>query len=386
MPDEPGDIPATTPPEEPSEEPSEKPADQPAEDADQTARLKDAEEPVKAEPVPAPDPIEAPAVEPADAPVETVAAEPASEVPPAAPAKAPAKRPAKKAPVPLATPVKKAPVKKAAAKTPAVKAPAAKAPAAKRAPAKKLAVPEPGTPPLTPWPVSQAPVPAPAVVAAPPAAPAPVVPPAAPVAAVAPAAEAPSKGDDGLLRFLIMLAVLLLAAAAGLGAAAFVEHRDTSYRAEVLVQLAPGPDPAAPVADALAQGVERYASQTSAHPFTATAVRRAGLSPSASKGDVVGKAHGTNQVELVVLAATAQEARTFATGAGDALVELVNLDQVVSQASPGDRLSAAVIGEPQGVTKAAPKDRDAWIAAVLAAAAVLVLAGVATLLRLTRRT
>jgi hypothetical protein len=188
-----------------------------------------------------------------------------------------------------------------------------------------------------------------------------------------------------VLRFLVALAVLLLAAAAGLGAAALVEHRDSAYRAEVVVQLSPGPDPAGSVDEAVASGVSNYVSKASSHDFTLTAARRAGVSTSAVQGDIVGKARGKNQVELDVLAETAAEARTLAVGAGDALSELVNEDQAVNEPSPGDRLSAAVQGDPAPSVKTAPDDSDAWIAGALAAGAVLVLSALGVVLRHTRR-
>ncbi|MFN2538558.1 MAG: hypothetical protein ABR549_10465 [Mycobacteriales bacterium] len=358
MPDEPADTPATTP--------FEVPQDVPADGGDLMARLKELESRVSAD-APAPEPPPTP--EAGEPVTEPVTATPEVAAPVAA---TPAKPPTKAAAVPLATPVKKAPAKKAPAKK------AAKAPATKRTPPKKVAVPDLGSTPATPWPVSQAPLPLPAEPR--PAA----VPPPVP-AVVATETTVPAREGDGLLRFLVMLAVLLLAAAAGLGAAAFVEHRDTSYRAVLVVQLTPGPDPAGSVEDAIAQGVTRYVSQASAPTFTETAARRADVAGSDVKGDVMAKQRGTDQVELEVRASTAAQAKTLAAGAGDALVELVNLDQVVSQPSAGDRLSAAVIGEPERIGKAAPKDRDAWIAGALAAGAVLVLAAVAAVLRVSRR-
>lgn len=347
----------------------------PEEGGDLTARLKRLEEQAAAEPVappvedeptlaqPVPEPAVDPVAEAVAEPAVDPVAEPVAEVPPA---KAPVKRATKKAAVPPSTPPIATPVKKA---------PAKKSPAAKRTPAKKVAIPDIESRPLTPWPVAQAPLPP---VAPPRPAPVPAAVPTAPV-------ERAARERDGLLRFLVVLAVLLLAAAAGLGAAALVEHRDSTYRAEVVVQLSPGPDPAGSVDDAIASGVTSYASKASSHAFTVTAAQRASVSTADVKGDIVGEAHGKNQVRLAVLAETATQARTLAVGAGDALVELVNEDQAVNEPSAGDRLSAAVQGEPAAAVKTAPDDSDAWIAGGLAAAAVLVLSGLAVVLRHTRR-
>jgi hypothetical protein len=216
----------------------------------------------------------------------------------------------------------------------------------------------------------------------------PAVPPP-PVLASPPVPASPPPLPDGepdrVLRFLVALAVLLVAVAAALAAAALVEHRDGSYRAKAVVQLTPGPDPANAVEDAVTQGLTTYASRASSHEFTVTAATRGEVATSAVTGDVVGKQRGTDRIELDVLAATPTEARALATGAGDALVELVNEDQAVSQPSAGDRLAASVVAGPQKVAKESPKDRDAWIAGALAAGAVLVLSGVAAVLRLARR-
>ena len=304
--------------------------------------------------------------------------------------KAAEKTPAKAAAPKTATP-KKAPAKKAPAKAPAAKkAPAKtatsatapkKAPAAKKALAKRPSLAD-SAPATTPWPVRP-----PAVPPAPPSRPAAVPPPPTPAPA-APVVAAPPRAPrerDGVVRFLVALAVLLLAAAAGLGAAALVEHRDSTYKAGTVVRLAPGPDPTAPIDQTIATGVSKYADLAATHAFTLNAAQRAGLTGSALQGDVQAAQSGTDSVALTVFASTSKQARALAAAAGDGLVEAVNIQETVDQPSAGDRLAAAVVGDPSPASKTAPKTSSAWIAALLAGGAVLVLAGLGAVLRFNRR-
>jgi hypothetical protein len=306
--------------------------------------------------------------EPADSADPTV---PVAPVEQAAARKAPGTTPPVKRP-PVATPVK-APAKKA----PAKKAAAKKAPATtpvKRTVKKVVVSDVGGRPATTPWPVAQRPVP-------------PKTPRAPAVPSVVPADRAvePARARDGVARFLVTVAVLLLAAAAGLGAAAFVEHRDSTYRSSVVVRLDPGPAPALATGQTLSAGGTTYLRLAATHEFTVTAATRAGLATSDVQGDVQTHQRAPRQIELDVFAKTGKEAQALATGAGDAFIDLVNLNEAATQTSAGDRLLAAVVAPPEAVSKTAPKDRDAWIAGGLAAGVVLVLAGVTALLTRTRR-
>lgn len=371
------------------------PDDAPAESGDLTARLKQLEDRIATEPPARPRrrtppkpsaPLVLPEVdderlggapaatdEPeAEAPlVETL------EEPVVAPLPEPAADPAaEEAPV---APVKKAPVKRAAAKKVApAKTPAAARPV-KKAPAKRPSL-AAATPAATPWPVRETLTP-PAAPTRPAAVPAPSVPAPAPATPLA----APPRERDGLVRALVVLAVLLLAVAAGLGAAALVEHRDSSYRAGVVVKLSPGPDPQAPIEDSLSAGVTKYAGLAASHAFTVNAAQRAGVASSDVQGDVQAAPSGSDAVSLTVKASSAAATRKLAQGAGDALVEAVNLQEAADQTSAGDRLSAAVDATPPSATKTAPKARDAWVAGLLGAGAVLVLAGVGAVVRSGRR-
>jgi hypothetical protein len=301
--------------------------------------------------------------EPADSADPTVPVTPAEQAPATTPPVAtPVKAPAKKAPAKKA-PVKKAVANKAPAKTPVKRT------------VKKVAVPDVGgRPATTPWPVAQRPVPpkTPRAAAVPPVVPADPVP-------------EPARERDGVTRFLVTVAVLVLAAAAGLGTAAFVEHRDRTYRASVVVRLDPGPAPVLATDQTLSAGGTTYLRLAATHEFTLSAATRAGLATSVVKGDVQTHQRAPRQIELDAFAKTGKEAEALATGAGDAFIELVNLNEAATQTSAGDRLLAAVVAPPEGVSKTAPKDRDAWIAGGLAAGVVLVLAGVTALLRRIRR-
>jgi hypothetical protein len=194
----------------------------------------------------------------------------------------------------------------------------------------------------------------------------------------------PARRGDVLVRILLTLTVLLLAAAAGLGAAALVENRDATYNADVVVRLDPGNDPQGSIEAAVLAGMTRYLNQTGSHAFTLTAAQRAGVSVADLRTDVRSSQIAARQIRLAVQASTSAGTQALANGAGDALVELVNLDQASNVASPGDRLSAAIERPAKEPTKTSPKDRDAYAAGGLAAGAVLLLSGVGALLRFTR--
>lgn len=336
----------------------------------------------------------------AEEPVETPAAAPAAAPPIAKPVAAPAKRaPAKKA---AAKAAKRAPAKPAMAKPVPVEKTAAPAtgvtaeqaaPPAKRPPARKAVKKSLAVPPPTPGPE----VPAEPRSARPRTAPPPTprrrpraelpFPEAMTQQAPLPTAVrvAPSGERDGVVRFLVTLAVLLLAAAAGLGAAALVEHRETRYRADTVVRIEPGPAPTQPDSIVVALGVRKYATLAAKPAFTAAAAQHAGLARSAAEDDVVATAGGADEVRLTVSADSSRHARALAIGAGEALVELVDLQEAADQASAGDRLLPVVLGEPSAVTKDGPERGRVWLLALLAAGAVLVLAGVGAIVRFSRR-
>jgi hypothetical protein len=204
--------------------------------------------------------------------------------------------------------------------------------------------------------------------------------------AEAPVAESvvPARKGDVLVRVLLTLTVLLLAAAAGLGAAAFVENRSATYNADVIVRIDPGNDPQGNIDAAVLAGMTRYLGQTNTHAFTLTAAQRASVSEADLRTDVQASQLTNRQIRLAVQASTSAGTQALANGAGDALVELVNLDQASNVAAPGDRLSAAIERSSQEPVKTSPKDRDAYAAGGLAAGAVLLLSGVGVLLRFTR--
>jgi hypothetical protein len=192
------------------------------------------------------------------------------------------------------------------------------------------------------------------------------------------------RGRDAVVRFLVTLAVLLLAAAAGLAAAAIVEHRDTRYHADSLVRLEPGVQPTDPVTVDVALGVHRYAAVTASADFRRDTARQAHLSVT-DLTTVRATPVGGDSLRLTVSATSARRARALAAGAGATLVETVNLTEAADQPSAGDRLGATVLSGPTAVSRTAAASGDAWLAALLAAGAVLALAGAAAVLSALRR-
>jgi len=303
--------------------------------------------------------------------------------------KAPARKAVKRA-VPAKTPARKTATKTATKTAGTTGAPAGAPPLTPARPVKRTAPRRPAAPaappPAEPWPAarpSPAPPPKPRRPAAVPPLPASAPPPAQPPP---PAAPLPVFTDptmvyrprDGVLRALVALTVLLLAAAAGLGTAALVEHRDTSYRTTAVVRIGPGFQPTQPTGLLIGLGVRKYAELAATHAFTADAAKRAATH---ATGDVTTAPLSADEIVLTVASDTAKHARALAAGAGDALVEAVNLTEAVDQPSAGDRLLANVETSPAAVSRHAPDSTRVWLLGLAAAAGVLVLGGAAALLR-----
>jgi len=338
---------AVEPEPEAEEEEEDKPSASPIADRIRALEEQIEEHEAAAEPEPAAPPVK-------KAPAKKAAAKKAPEK--AVGAKAPAKKAvAAKAPA-------KAPAKSSAAKSPAAKAPAAKAPA-KKAPAKKA-------PPkkavaasdVEPTPVRRAEAAAPGV---------------APAAVDIVPGMRPEplpgsvRGTPVFFRVLLRLTVLLLAAAAGLGAAAWVESGEKSFQASAAVRLVPGEAPTVDPAAALQEARTRYV----AHPPISTPVvaSSAGIPfddvRSALKLTKAGKA----EIVVTAEAADGAEAQYLAAVAVDSLLKAVAADQL-PVAHPGDRLSAVVSRSVSLPEKSSPSTARAGLAGGLASALVLMVA------------
>jgi hypothetical protein len=242
----------------------------------------------------------------------------------------------------------------------------------------------PGGTPVKPLPVGESPVAVSTAPTAPlrtrPAVAAPP-PPAAPLPTPAPAPRQP----DRVVRIALLLTVLLLALAAGLGTAAFVEHRKVTWQSVAVVRLDAGVAPTTSTEDSISAGVVTYLGKTATAEFTKNAAQDAQVAASSVRGTITSRQSTSSLIALEAHASTAKDAAALASGAADSFVQLVNLDQVANQPSEGDRLSAAIVSAANSTTKTSPKQRDAVIAGALAALAVLVLSGGAAAVRLSRR-
>ena len=319
--------------------------------------------PVPPQAAPVPAPADAPAEAPAgqEAPRKVAARTPAPKKRTAADGTAAKGTAAKAAPRP-ATAAKAAPrpataVKAARRPATAVKAAPRPATAAKAAPGGQQSTPGRATDPM-------------------PSVPAAVDGPAASAGDVRPA---PPLGTG--LRVLVALTVLLLAAAAGLGAAAAVESGPMTWEVAATVQLAPGDAPSQNPTDALAAGVARYRAKVTNRSFTALSAFRAGLPAGQVREQVTAGPGAKGELRLTARAATVASARALAAAAVQGLIETVTSDQQLAAPSRGDRLTASGTGPTGSAVRVAPRDRDAWLAGGLTAGAVLLFTAVALLLR-----
>jgi len=379
----------------PEQEPEVEP--EPAADAVETA------EPTIADRIHAPDAeIEAAVVEAEPEPVQSdpvpVEPEPVVAEPEPEPELAQPEPPQAEAPEPVAVELvsakkaaaKKPAVKKVPAKTTAAKASAAKTTAAKAA-AKKAAPTTAAAEAVTKVPAKKAPAKAAGVTrpaakrTAPRAVPAEIlaeaVEPAVAVAAldVVPGLRLEQSSASGVVegrpawaRVLVFVTVLLLAGAAGLGAAALVESGSQSWRSSAAVRLLPGEAPTVDPGAAVKAGQTGYAARV---PVTTSAVAGKAAVPSGDvRGDLEAAAYGEDEVLVTARAAHGWEAERLAAAATDALVASIALDQERVAEHPGDRLMPLIAQAPTAAEQTSPSDLRAGLAGGLAGAGVLLLA------------
>lgn len=168
-----------------------------------------------------------------------------------------------------------------------------------------------------------------------------------------------------------VLVVLLLAVAAGLGTATLVLKRTPTFEARAVVQLVPVGTASQ---DVLRAAVATYSQQLAGRDLTGDASASVGVRRRELRGAVRVQTAGPDTIRLVVRAASAGDAQAVAQAAGTALVELVVVDQIKKAATPEDTLSATAVGSTVA-DRVKPSNTEAVTAAGLAAAAVLVLAG-----------
>jgi hypothetical protein len=311
-------------------------------------RLQELEERIAAEGTTPPPRRVTPA--PVEAEAATPPAEPVEPAAPAAPEPAPVAVAADElaepaAPAPVETPVKKAPAKPKADKP--VKAPKTVA-----------VVDEPAKPKADPKPPVRA------------AEPTRVVP-------------VPVAGSSAvrLNRVLAGLVVLLLAVAAGLGAAAAVKDRPSTWSSQSVVSIT---SPTSPGPDSESTVVDRVLKRVHSAGFAGLTAASAGVRSSELRDYADARRDGAGKVVVEVRAKTADGATKLAESAGRQLLLTLATDQAV--VSDSDRRVTGTVQTP--ATKAVhekPTDRQAWLAGGLAALAVLLVGVVIVVLMTTRK-
>ena len=203
----------------------------------------------------------------------------------------------------------------------------------------------------------------------------PVVAPAA-AAYDAPPTWQPARAQRRGLWVVVLVVVLLFAAAAGLGTAAIVKNRAPVWEARATVTLLPGSASSTNQTDALAAGQRRYIEKVRNAGFTGIAALKSGMPDSEVVKTVVAQPGPDGTLVLVAEATTDKGAIALANGSAVTLVDTVASDQRLAAATPGDRLSASPKGPSLSAVRTTPTNRSIALAGLLAAAAVLLIAGV----------
>jgi hypothetical protein len=189
----------------------------------------------------------------------------------------------------------------------------------------------------------------------------------------------PASSFGAGLKLAVALIVLLLAGAAGVGAAAAVESRPATWESTALVQLTPGAAPSK--TPDLSVAVVRYRGKVANSSFTALSAFKAGVTNSHVRDSIASRSVGGDELRLVAHGSTAQAASALAAAAAQNLVETVTSDQQLEAPAKGDRLRATVAALDGSAVRVQPTDRDAALAGALAAGAVLLISAVGYLLR-----
>jgi hypothetical protein len=296
----------------------------------------------------------------------------APQAPAAAPETEPAKVPAQPKRIVAAAAPPEKPAPKAPAKRSPVKAPARKAPV--KAPAKKAVATRPPARSAAKQRVPRA------IVAPPPLLSEPVAMAATedvvPGLQLAPVPTGRHDANPTWVRVLVRLTMVLLAAAAGLGAAAVVLNGTPTWKAEVAVQLRA---PEAPTTDptvALSVALHRYAAAVPASTSSAESLTR--VPAQDVRGELRGTTRGPDKVVVTAAAASSDAARALAVAGAQSLLDTVQKDQ--AQVRQGDRVVAVLADSGIRARRTEPTRARAVAAAGLAAGAVLVL-GLLALLR-----
>jgi len=197
--------------------------------------------------------------------------------------------------------------------------------------------------------------------------------------------RATSRPPSTGLGALAVVIVVLLAVAAGLGAAAVVKDRPATWQARSVVILHPGEAPSLNGADAVRAALTRYRKTVANSSFTAQSALKSGMPDKEVRGTITARPTGDDALVLIASASSAEGAKALANAAGLTLVITVGSDQELVAPSPGDRLSATVNGPSPKATRTKPTDQDMLVAGLLAAGSVLLVGIVLSLSRRPRK-
>jgi hypothetical protein len=175
------------------------------------------------------------------------------------------------------------------------------------------------------------------------------------------------------LAALVVLSVLMLAAAAGLGAAVLLRSRPHTWTSTSAVRVLPGP---APTIDPPAAAISSAMTRGAVHVAYSTALVRdtARIPARDLRGDLSGKAVAPDQVVITARARDAAQAEQLAQIAAEALQQWIGQDQQQRAATPGDRLDSVISRAATNAELTDPSRTRIATAAGVAAAVVLLLA------------
>jgi hypothetical protein len=199
------------------------------------------------------------------------------------------------------------------------------------------------------------------------------------VATSTPRESAAPQPEVAGLKAIVTVIVLLLATAAGLGAAAVVASRPATWEARSVVALLPAETPTV-ASDAFGDGVKRYREKVGSTSFTALAALEAGLEDAQVRENIRALPGRRGEMVVVARTVTADASLKLANAAAAQLVLAIVDDQAKVALTSGDRLGATVKNLAPSTTRVTPTDSQAALAGLLAGGAVLLIAGVLALL------
>ena len=172
-------------------------------------------------------------------------------------------------------------------------------------------------------------------------------------------------------RVLAVILVLLLSVAAGLGTAAFVRNRPSTWHAQAVVAITP---PASGTAtESTSDAAVRYVKTAETTEFASDAAVLGGIPGEQVKGEF--KAHEGKAGEVVVdaRAINADVAAALAEAASRQLVLEVLTDQA-ERADASSRMGAKVLVPTTEASRLQPTDRSILLGGTLAAVDILLVA------------